>query len=1121
MYAKSPLSHTSEDAEILYDEDLDIDANIGILGLSKQLYTNGIGEGIIQFKFNMPSSHVDGGGSEFLRNQHSPMLPRARQWLEKNVRGAIRADVSTPPEMEHSSNQVPRATPQNCLWTTSIDETEETMSELDVDCYEHKLQEESFDSVQDESVSLRSLKKYGCNQRPLTCPPQMHQCSNSSLQPIGFGHHSLPRRQNNMASNSQTDLCSLCGFSIRDDRVSIKGVVYHKACFKCTRCDAPLTLRSYRKHTMDGQLYCEPHFPHDSVSSPSSLTNDKDKMFELLERMQSDRIDNQRCDMSTFHKRASNNNTPTSNSSNHISTGAGNKLQSPSLGDMSHTSNNSNSCSMSSSNSTPVPDNQKSRKEGVKIIYVSVKNNKQKEKKNVQNSYKKSVPSVSETIELKAAGDGDGVCVCVCWQVVNPRRHPSWTEYFIVRKKSLSLWSELSNWKKIEQQDFFDTIMNLQSRRIDDQRCPLPQTLTLSLPVIICFTFFLLTIFFFFFFFHLYWLLFSYHWFRLSDYDHAGAPLERFLYRMKKQYDLCVAYITQMLYVSIFGVLMLSKPGPYPMIVQMQANGYRLEEASLNPGKVKLETSKFEDAKVYRKDFRGKEHINYIMYDETIGPIVMSIKLENMSSSEQIYIILRTRQFTKRKLVQFNKNDNPTPQSLARALLDEINVERVSPSLSLKASDLIMDYDEHVLCTTYKFGIIYQRFGQVKEEDLFGNRNHGPAMDEFLELIGDRVKLKDFPLQRKRHIGNDIVAIIFQESNTPFVPGAIASQFIHAYIVIQPINPNTDDVKYKVAVTARNNVPSFGPSLSQPAVFNKGPDFREFVLTKLINAELACFNAAQFAKLGDRTRAALLDSLYDDLDKSNAEIFGASGSKQEGTKFINSFKRVLSGKTRTQPLDSRDNRKSNGLPAHLPTVGEDEKTPPVVKKSPTNFNSLTRNFSGGFDKKNKMNRIDSQSSQSTYRTCSTPPSPQSSPSSSNSTSRLRHNSSQLSPSNSESSFNSMEEYTVQQTSQDHEDSDTGLESMSSVGTPYTTMKNSLSNSFSEDGASVSIPESEVESLKVEIQKLKREKSELQSQSQAHLRENRQLKDHEKKLLNEISALKQKCPIIDSSTEATV
>ncbi|GAB1603800.1 rap1 GTPase-activating protein 1-like isoform X1 [Argonauta hians] len=801
---------------------------------------------------------------------------------------------------------------------------------------------------------------------------------------------------------------------------------------------------------MDGQLYCEPHYPHESVTSTSPLSNDKDKMFELLERMQSDRINNQRCDMASFHKRASNNNTPTiSTSSGHLSSsggggGGGTKLQSPSLGDMSHTSSNTTTTTTTNSSS----------------------NNSSSS--NVGSSSNNGTTTTTTTVT---------------------DNQPS-------RK---------------ERQDIFDTIMDLQSRRIDDQRCPLPQTLKLSLP-------------------------------------HPEPEVE-----VPKQDEDIVRE-------------MLTKPGPYPMIVQSQANGYRLEEPSASPGKVKLETAKFEDAKIYRREFLGKEHFNYLIYDDNVGPIVMSIKLENTSPVEHIYVIVRTRHFTKRKLVQFNKIDIPTPQSLARALLDEVNVERFSPSLSLKASDLIVEYDEHVLCNTYKFGVIYQRLGQVKEEDMFGNRNHGPAMDEFLELIGDRVKLKDFPhfrggldtsygqtgdysvytnfrdneimfhvstllpysegdsqqLQRKRHIGNDIVAIIFQETNTPFVPGAIASQFIHAYIVIQPLNPNTEDVKYKVSVTARDNVPPFGPSLSQPAIFDKGPGFREFVLTKLINAELACFNAAQFAKLGDRTRAALLDSLYDDLEKTNAEIFGASGSKQEGMKFINSFKRVLSGKARTQTLDSRDNRKSNGLPAHLPTVGEDEKTPPVAKKSPTNFtNSLTRNFSGGFDKKNKMNH--SQSSQSAYRaTCSNPPSPQSSPSSSYSASRLRHNSSQLSPSNSESSFNSMEDYTVQQASQDHEDSDTGLESMSSVGTPYTNMKNSLSNSFSEDGASVSNPESEVESLKVEIQKLKREKSELQSQSQCHQKENRQLKDHEKKLLSEISALKKKVPNADTTpTEATV
>lgn len=53
-------------------------------------------------------------------------------------------------------------------------------------------------------------------------------------------------------------------------------------------------------------------------------------------------------------------------------------------------------------------------------------------------------------------------------------------------------------------------------------------------------------------------------------------------------------------------------------------------------------------------------------------------------------------------------------------------------------------------------------------------------------------------LQRKRHIGNDIVAILFQEENTPFVPDMIASNFLHAYIVVQVVKPCSDDVLYKV-----------------------------------------------------------------------------------------------------------------------------------------------------------------------------------------------------------------------------------------------------------------------------------------------------------------------------------
>jgi len=33
---------------------------------------------------------------------------------------------------------------------------------------------------------------------------------------------------------------------------------------------------------------------------------------------------------------------------------------------------------------------------------------------------------------------------------------------------------------------------------------------------------------------------------------------------------------------------------------------------------------------------------------------------------------------------------------------------------------------------------------QTTEEELFGNVTHSRAMDEFLELIGERITLKDF-----------------------------------------------------------------------------------------------------------------------------------------------------------------------------------------------------------------------------------------------------------------------------------------------------------------------------------------------------------------------------------------
>ncbi|NWS78256.1 RPGP1 protein, partial [Crotophaga sulcirostris] len=243
------------------------------------------------------------------------------------------------------------------------------------------------------------------------------------------------------------------------------------------------------------------------------------------------------------------------------------------------------------------------------------------------------------------------------------------------------------------------------------------------------------------------------------------------------------------------------------------------------------------------------------------------------------------------------------------------------PNLHLlpQASRLILAFDEHVLSNHFKFGVIYQKLGQTSEEELFGTTEESPAFTEFLDVLGQRVQLRDFKgfrggldvthgqtgsesvycnfrdkeimfhvstklpytegdaqqLQRKRHIGNDIVAVVFQDENTPFVPDMIASNFLHAFVVVQLEQGGTQGTLYKVtscrvpppaclsfpttaltlptppqvSVTARDDVPFFGPPLPDPAVFRKGPEFQEFLLTKLINAEYACYKAEKFAKL--------------------------------------------------------------------------------------------------------------------------------------------------------------------------------------------------------------------------------------------------------------------------------
>uniref|UniRef100_A0A3B5RBN7 RAP1 GTPase activating protein a n=2 Tax=Xiphophorus maculatus TaxID=8083 RepID=A0A3B5RBN7_XIPMA len=557
----------------------------------------------------------------------------------------------------------------------------------------------------------------------------------------------------------------------------------------------------------------------------------------------------------------------------------------------------------------------------------------------------------------------------------------------------------------------------------------------------------------------------------------------------------------------------LGRKSPFPLILLPQFGGYWIEgtnhelseagdpEQHRPPSpssRTKLECNT--TATLYRKHFLGKEHFNYYSLDSSLGHLVFSIKYDEIGDQEHLRLMLRTKLKTYQDVIPIScLTEFPNVVQMAKLVCEEVNVDRFYPVLYPKASRLIVTFDEHVISNNFKFGVIYQRFGQTSEEELFGNSEESPAFVEFLEFLGEKIELHNFKgfrggldvthgqtgtesvycnyrnkevmfhvstklpytegdtqqLQRKRHIGNDIVAIVFQEENTPFVPDMIASNFLHAYVVVQVVSPCSDNVVYKVSVTARDDVPFFGPALPNPAMFKKGPEFHEFLFTKLINAEYACYKAEKFAKLEERTRSALLETLYEELHVNSQAIMGVGGEDDKlengnagGGGFFESFKSLLvPGKS-----PSKYGRRGSAI-----GIGTVEESLIIPGKSPTRkksgpFSSRRSSAIGIENIQEVQERSSRDTSPNTQKTpdsghVSQDPKSDNSDQSSPEVLTTTKNSSYLcgrTPSipegndlsRSSSNASSFASVVEENEAEAAEDYDTGMESLSSAGTPH-------------------------------------------------------------------------------------
>ncbi|GFT00939.1 rap1 GTPase-activating protein 1 [Nephila pilipes] len=680
-------------------------------------------------------------------------------------------------------------------------------------------------------------------------------------------------------------------------------------------------------------------------------------------------------------------------------------------------------------------------------------------------------------------------------------------------------------------QDLFELLERLQNSRLDDQRCVLPTSLQFSSSVL------------------------------LADNDNNAAG-------SSSRYEQPVSEVPR----SDSELLqkVLKGAGPYPMVLLPPSGGYRLDGGDENAwnqieefgshmlGVLNLtqkDSSLLEidrNATLYRRHFYRKDHYNFIMNDTNIGPIVMSVKCENVNDKHLLRIILRRKHSIVSDVIPLAFENEPLQAlRIAKTLCDDITTDKFFAVLFPKAPELIMAFDEHVLVNKMKFGIIYQKRGQTTEEEMFGNEMHSPAMEEFLQLLGDKVELKGFSgfrggldtldgltgncslytkfedveimfhvstllpysrtdpqqLQRKRHIGNDVVAIVFQDENTPFMPSMIASHFLHTFVVVQAIDPLTPNTRYRVSVTFREDVPFFGPPLPSPPVLKKSEDFKRFLLSKLVNAEIASLKAKKFASLERRTRDSLLQALHDTLFERTIDFCGFSvpsgNNKSEiigaTSGFFDSVRKALSGRNRSHSVESNiahtTPKRSSSRASNSSLTGTltGDTTPSTLRAQSSQILDGTSSASP-VNCQVKFGKRTSSNPETPISNSSTPPS--------------------LQPTMCESDSSSMNSLELERPVAP-DDSDTGMESMSSADAPLLSSNNlhaPYPHLFYENEKVRSVEDIQVldsvTDADLEISKLKIDKLNLLKEISACQIEMKRLKANEIKLSTELSIIRQ-------------
>eukprot|EP01125_Pyxidicula_operculata_P016469 TRINITY_DN5672_c0_g1_i1.p1 TRINITY_DN5672_c0_g1~~TRINITY_DN5672_c0_g1_i1.p1 ORF type:complete len:541 (+),score=114.17 TRINITY_DN5672_c0_g1_i1:19-1641(+) len=254
------------------------------------------------------------------------------------------------------------------------------------------------------------------------------------------------------------------------------------------------------------------------------------------------------------------------------------------------------------------------------------------------------------------------------------------------------------------------------------------------------------------------------------------------------------------------------------------------------------------------------------------------------------------------------------PKLLLREFLSRVTAYQNTTFEYIKGTQVESDmltFEKNLKQNNFKFGLLLRTDPDGDENALYSTNKITPDFEEFMKFLGDLINLKGWTkynagldtktnldgsqsvyttfqefeimwhvgplltysdvnpqqIQRKKYVGNDVCVVVFDECNKPFDPNLFTSRFNHIVMVVRKRKDlsNSNQTFYELSVSSKDGVGDHHPFLPKTRIMEKSPQLREFIYTKLINAERAAFLAQAFTRAISKTREGLLRNLFWDV----------------------------------------------------------------------------------------------------------------------------------------------------------------------------------------------------------------------------------------------------------------